>query len=393
MISPSKDLNKIRVIHSFPIWLPQTQTWMYNQVRYLPEEIESHIVCERTENLDQFGLPNIHALENASIWRRNWDRVFRMRGFRQYLGFLVSQAKRIKADIIHSHFGNIGWIDMGAVKRTGTKHVVTFYGQDVNFLPTIEPAWKNRYHELFAHVDRVLCEGPHMARCVVGLGCPEEKVRVQHLGVRVDQIPFRPRVRKPGEPLRVLIAASFREKKGIPYALEALGQFQKEVPLEITIIGDAGEAPGSLAEKRKILTLIDQYDLGQKTRMLGYQPHSVLFEEAFQHHVFLSPSVTARDGDTEGGAPVSIIEMIATGMPVISTEHCDIPEVTHPAGRDLLARERDVDGLIERLRRLTGSQEGWMGMLEQGRRHIECYFDARAQGLNLGEMYQELLSR
>jgi len=39
-----------------------------------------------------------------------------------------------------------------------------------------------------------------------------------------------------GEPLRVLIAASFREKKGIPYALEALGMLQKDVSLEIAII-------------------------------------------------------------------------------------------------------------------------------------------------------------
>ncbi len=45
-----------------------------------------------------------------------------------------------------------------------------------------------------------------------------------------------------------------------------------------------------------------------------------------RHHLFLSPSVTAPDGDSEGGAPVSIIEAAATGMPVVSTTHCDIPQ-------------------------------------------------------------------
>lgn len=383
---------KTVVIHSFPVWLPQTQTWMYNQVRYLPEEIEAHIVCERTENLDQFQLSNIHVLENASRWRQFWDLRLRTHGFRQHLGFLVNQARKVKADIIHSHFGNIGWADMKAAKQTGAKHVVTFYGQDVNLLPTIEPIWKDRYQELFAHIDQVLCEGPHMARCVVGLGCPEEKVLVQHLGVRVDQIPFRPRQRKPEEPLRVLIAASFREKKGIPYALEALGQFQKDVPLEITIIGDAGEAPGSLVEKQKILGMIDKYDLKTKTRMLGYQPHTVLFAEAYRHHLFFSPSVTASDGDTEGGAPVSIIEMIATGMPIISTDHCDIPGVIHPNARDLLAKERDVDGLVERLRHIAGNSLGWEEMLKDGRQHIESGFDATTQGISLGKIYQILLS-
>ena len=112
-------------------------------------------------------------------------------------------------------------------------------------------------------------------------------------------------------PLRVLIAGSFREKKGIPYALEALGRLQQEIPLEITIIGDASER--GEAEKLQILDTIKTHNLWPKTRMLGYQPHAILLEEAYRHHIFLSPSVTASDGDTEGGLPVSIIEMAATG--------------------------------------------------------------------------------
>src|SRR5690606_39794503 len=60
---------------------------------------------------------------------------------------------------------------------------------------------------------------------------------------------------------------------------------------------------------------------------LGYQPWRALMDAAYRHHVFLSPSITASDGDTEGGAPVGLIEMAATGMPVISSRHADIPEV------------------------------------------------------------------
>jgi len=381
---------KLCVIHSFPVWLPQTQTWMYNQVRYLPEEIETHIVCEQTENLDQFEVPNIHALENSSRWRWHWDQRLRMHGFRKHLGFLVAQAKKIKADIIHSHFGNVGWADMGAVKRVGARHVVTFYGLDVNWLPTIEPVWRNRYRELFAQVARVLCEGPHMARCVVELGCPEEKVTVQHLGVRIDEIPFHPRSRNPDEPLRVLIAASFREKKGIPYALEALGRFQEEVPLEITIIGDAGHEARNIAEKEKILAVIEKYGLGPKTRLLGYQPHAVFFEEAYRSDVFLSPSVTAADGDTEGGAPVSLIEMAAAGVPVIATAHCDIPEVIRHDETGLLAEERDVNGLVEHLRFLVSHPERIAAMAARGRKHVEQEFSAQIQGQKLAGIYRDL---
>lgn len=56
------------------------------------------------------------------------------------------------------------------------------------------------------------------------LGCPREKIALQRLGVDVDSTPFKPRQWRPEQALKVLIAASFREKKGIPDALAALAQ-------------------------------------------------------------------------------------------------------------------------------------------------------------------------
>ena len=83
--------------------------------------------------------------------------------------------------------------------------------------------------------------------------------------------------------------------------------------LEIVIIGDNTLEPRSQSEKQKILQVIEKYGMQSKIRMLGFQPHCVLMNEAYKHHIFISPSVTAADGDTEGGAPVSIIEMAASG--------------------------------------------------------------------------------
>jgi colanic acid/amylovoran biosynthesis glycosyltransferase len=378
---------KIKVIHSFPVWLPQTQTWMYNQVRYLPDDVENHIVCERTENLEQFWLPNIHLLEDAPKWRYFWDRGLRKLRLRRHLGFLVEVAKQKEVNILHSHFGYIGWANIEAAKQAKLKHIVTFYGMDVNFLPNEYPIWRTRYQELFAHADLILCEGPYMAQCIIKLGCPVHKVKVHHLGVSIEAIPFKPRVWNPPETLRILIAATFNEKKGIPYALEALGQLQHQVPVEITIIGDAKNVPRSEAEKQKILATIEKHNLQSKVRLLGYQPHSILFEEAYKHHIFLSPSITASDGDTEGGAPVSLIEMAATGMFIISTTHCDIPEVIINGITGLLAEEGDVSGLITHLQYLINYPEQWHSTVQIGRKHIETEYDAQRQGLRLKELY------
>jgi colanic acid/amylovoran biosynthesis glycosyltransferase len=229
-----------------------------------------------------------------------------------------------------------------------------------------------------------------MARCLLDLGCPKQKVRVHHLGVEVDRIPFRFRTWDRRDPLRVLIAASFREKKGIPYALEALGHLHAEVSLEITIVGDASPESGSESEKGKILATIEKYCLQTKVRMLGYQPHSSLLEEVLKHHLFISPSVTADDGDTEGGAPVTLIEAAATGMPIISTTHCDIPEVISHGVSGLLAEERDVEGLITYLKWLIHHTDHWKGMGKAGRKRVETEYNARMQGEELACIYREV---
>jgi len=384
----------VKVIHSFPTWLPQTQTWMYNQVKQLQSldalSVETHVVCERTENLDQFAVPDIHSLESEPHYRQVWDKGLRKLRIRRHLNYLVDIGKKSGSQIIHSHFGNVGWANLGAVRKLKARHVVTFYGLDVNKLPVQYPIWRRRYSQLFSEVDRVLCEGTHMANCVVELGCPASKVKVQHLGVDVDKIHFKPRQWLQDEPLRVLIAASFREKKGIPYAVEALGIVARDVPIQLTIIGEAGQDRESQNEKACILAALDCSGLKESTRLLGYQPHQVLLQEAYDHHLFLQPSITAQSGDTEGGAPVSIIEMLATGMLVVATTHCDIPEVVGSAFAHLLAPERDAVKLASCIQTLLDESDNWAELARKGRMRIELEYHWTRQAERLAEHYNEI---
>jgi colanic acid/amylovoran biosynthesis glycosyltransferase len=161
--------------------------------------------------------------------------------------------------------------------------------------------------------------------------------------------------------------------------------------LEITIIGDATNDPASQPEKQKILAIIKKHNLQSRVRMLGAKPYGVYLTEAYSHHVFLSPSVTTADGDAEGGIPVSIVDMLASGMVVVSTKHCDIPEVVQNGVSGLLANERDVDGLVRHLRWLIDHPEEWPRMLEAGRKHIEKEYNAKVQGQRLASIYRGLL--
>jgi len=116
-----------------------------------------------------------------------------------------------------------------------------------------------------------------------------------------------------------------------------------------------------------------------------------MLQEAYQHHVFLHPSVTAGDGDDEGGAPVCITEMLATGMPVVSTTHCDIPEVMGPALQHLLAPERDSTALLDCMQKLIGAPETWVTLGKAGRERIVSEFNQATMGTRLLESYQNVI--
>lgn len=380
--------SEIRVIHSVPSWLPYTEIWIYNQLKHM-ESVESGVVANFTQNLKQFAWSPLYSMKKPHYFV---FRIMRRLGYRWYPSVYDEAIRGHKPDIIHSHFGLTGWFDIPLVKRYGLGQVVTFYGFDVNMLPTKRPIWKKRYQELFYNAELFLCEGPHMARCLVDLGCPQEKVKVQRIGIEIEKIPYRPRRLQYGKPLKILIASSFREKKGIPYALEAIGRFRKQYPnLRITIIGDASSEKRSQQEKQRILTCIYRYDLQSVTDLVGYQPYSVLMDMAYKSHIYLAPSVTASDGDTEGGGPISIIEMMASGMPVVSTFHCDIPQIIKDGVTGLLAKERDVNGLMTHLEWLIANPDKWDELTRRGRKHVEENFDVRHQATALTKVYRTVL--
>jgi len=382
----------MKIIHNAREWLPLTQTWLYTQLKCLPEDFEVQVACQKTENLAQFGdVDAIHCLqEKCSQIEYFIRRALLKTRFRRSLGWLKKPLSEFKPDLIHSHFGDVGWATLPEIKNR-TPHVVSFYGFDLSMLPRTNPEWRKRYKELFDQVAAVLCEGEHMASCIEAMGCSPTKIHIQRIGVLLDRIAYKPRVWNGNESLRVLLAGRFTEKKGFPYALSALAKLAKDLPLDVTIIGDAGATEADQTEKNTMIKTIQDGNLNSKVTLLGYQPHNVLFEQAYKHHIFLSPSVTAANGDTEGGAPVSIIEMASTGMPIVSTKHCDIPGVILDGQTGLLAEERDVDGLYERLVWLLSNPEKWREMLDRGRTHLEAAFDAYKQGEKLGGIYRQLV--
>jgi colanic acid/amylovoran biosynthesis glycosyltransferase len=377
----------LRVAHSFQVWLPLTMTWAYNQVRFAPG-VAATVVAEDLRTPEAYPWEPLLVASAA-------DRF--VMGAARRLGrplpppSVLRALRREPPAVVHSHFGYRGWQDLPLVSRLGARHVVTFYGHDVQKFPRTWPVWRRRYEQLFGSAGLFLCEGPHMAQTLIGEGAPSERVRVQRLGVELDRLRFAPRTGPGDGPVRVLIAGAFREKKGIPDALEAVARVRAGgLDVRVTVIGDAGRLEGEQREKQRILATIERHGLEDAVRLLGFQPYDALLEEAAGHHLFLSPSRHAADWDSEGGAPVSLIELAATGMPIVSTRHCDIPEVVVDGVTGLLADEGDVEGIAARLGELAGDPARWEAMGRAARAHVEARFDVIACVRELVGRYEAL---
>ncbi|MCP3905087.1 MAG: colanic acid biosynthesis glycosyltransferase WcaL [Planctomycetes bacterium] len=374
------------VVHSVPgSSLPLTQGWLLEQVRRLPPRIESHVVSDEIDQTDRMPLSNVHTADRPG----SRSPIARLHG-RRSDDLLRKTVLDVRADVIHSHSGPEGWNNLRTAEALDVAHVVSFHGADVGQLPQ-RRRWRSRYRSLFRSVDRVLCEGDHMADRLAELGCPQAKLLVHRIGVDLASLAYRPRTWDGHEPLRVLLAATFLEKKGLPLAVEALGRIAEDVDLSITIVGDATPTAASRSEKARLETELDRSGLRSRTTCIGFQPWDVLLEEAYAHHLHIAPSLTASDGDTEGGAPITLIALVATGMPVVSTRHCDIPGVIWPGVTGYLAREHDVDDLELQIRRSIDGAPQWPKMLDAGLRWIADHFDAAAQGERLAELYERLV--
>ena len=83
--------------------------------------------------------------------------------------------------------------------------------------------------------------------------------------------------------------------------------------------------------------------------------------------------------------------MAASGMPVVSSFHCDIPEVIRHGETGWLAPERDVDAIVDAIEQWLNRPQQWSAMLQTGRNHIEQHYDARTQGLLLAQHYQDAI--
>ena len=93
-------------------------------------------------------------------------------------------------------------------------------------------------------------------------------------------------------------------------------------------------------------------------------------------NVFVLACIDARDlGEHLDGIPVSLMEAMAMGIPVVSTNLSGIPELIENDVSGLLVPEKNARELAEALRKFIGDKQLSLEMGRNARRRIEDHFD------------------
>lgn len=182
-----------------------------------------------------------------------------------------------------------------------------------------------------------------------------DNVRLSRLGVFRDKIHQKPVIEdataKEGlqKILRIGLISWFVKKKGIGYLLEALIDLKKNgIQVKFLLAGD-----GPL--KDTYLTFIEENDLSDMVEYMGKikGDEKQMFYDSID--LFVLPSIKLKND--QDGIPVVLMEAIANGLPIISTNVSGIPEICIDQYNGRLIPERNKEALVTSISELSKDKD------------------------------------
>ena len=208
-----------------------------------------------------------------------------------------------------------------------------------------------------------------------------ERLRIVHCGVDLASFPFQGGRKAPaGEGGGELLAVGRLDPiKGFDVLVDALGELAKTGrKFRCRIIG-SGPLEGDLRAR------IDRYGIGDRVELMGARPQAEVRAALYAASVFVLPSVVTATGDRDG-IPVSLMEAMALGTPVVSTRVSGIPELIEDGREGLLVPEKDAPALAAAIARLLDDPALGPRMAVAARAKVEREFDASIEARKLLEL-------
>lgn len=258
------------------------------------------------------------------------------------LGFprgLAAFLRSVGADVLHSHEFTFALYGRLAAARAGVAHVATAHGR--NFSGRLKRratgalAFRGGRRFRLAAVSVFLAERLSIDFL---MGC--ERIAVVHNGIDVPP-ESTVRSRAPGDPLSVVVVGNLYPVKNHALLIRAAARLRDEgVRVEIDILGRG-------AEEETLRSLAASLHVDDRLRLRGFSEDVPAF--LARAHVFASSSLSE-------AMPLSVLEAMAHGLPVVASRVGGIPEIVEDGVHGLLFASGDEAGVAAALRRMASEE-------------------------------------
>jgi glycosyltransferase involved in cell wall biosynthesis len=340
------------------------------------------------ENPDMFPFEDVEVLPRPRInflarfykkYIARMEPVFYRGEYDQLNGVL----QRRDADLMHVYFGHTGVHLLPFLRNWNKPSLVSFHGMDI-MLRNDEPGYNERLVELLKVLPMVLARSESLADRLVSLGCDRSKIRINRTGIPMDRFPASVRHIPSDGAWRLVQASRFIEKKGLLDTLTAFAGFLKSHPAARLVLAGEGPLQATLEKRAAELGIAGSIEFAG---FLDASQLNALYQSA---HIFLHPSVTTPRGDQEG-VPNSMLEAMASGLPVVATFHGGIPEATEDGIDAFLAPEARPDQLLQNLLLLASDSARYQTASAAAAKNVREKFEQSRSIAVLEGFYRELL--
>jgi colanic acid/amylovoran biosynthesis glycosyltransferase len=362
---------------------------IYRQVTRL-RQVETFVITKYRENADRYPFSDIELLRKQRvnpIWRAYLKYVADQPGliYRGELETIRRILIRRDPDLMHIYFGNTGVHLLPLIERWDRPCLVSFHGMDVQSRPD-ERGYDQKLRRLLQVVPLALVRSRSIADRLTSLGCDPSKIRLNQVGIPLNGFPHFSRPVPTNGEWRLVQACRLIPKKGLPTALKAFAKFIQTYPkARFTIAGDG-------PMRQSLDKVVEDLGLGEQVRFTAFLDQSKLRALYEDSHIFIHPSELSEDGNQEG-IPNSMLEAMATGLPVAATRHGGIPEAVTEGETGYLVAERDDEALASALLKLADDLKAWRKMGQAATAAVAEHFELARQIEVLESCYLEGIER
>lgn len=389
-------MNKVKVLHLYDNYLPKSQQWNFNLISQL--NTLNYIAAPIYTNNDLFlkwpflkyqgdkdlsiDLNQKWAFHNflpkiRNRWRRHWN---------IWGASLCNYIKSINPDIIHVHFASTAFENIDALRKAKLPVIVSYYGLDYEAYFRKKNVRMSGMNAIFTLASAIAVEGPFGKNKLISIGAEPKKIFEIPLGIVIEphsQLPMRNTTKD----FKLVQVANFKLKKGHTDTIRAFHQALKsDTKLHLTLVGNG-------PEKEKVKKYIEVLGIADHINMMESVDYGHLSHFLRQFDAFIHPSVTTSEGDCEGGSPTVIFDAMYAGLPILSTYHCDIPNVVTHGINSLLCKEGDVSALADNIVKLAQlPTDEFERFRHNAFLNVCSRFDIRQNAKRLEKLYNEILN-